>query len=338
MSVNLTIAGGTYPYPSESTDTDWGDEATAAIQQLSAQAVYLSTVQTITNKTLTSPAIATPAITGGTIASPTVSGVSASGTNISTSNKAVDSALFDANTILAANSDNTPAAVTVAEQTLLGRITGGNISALTLTQLSTLLGAITTGYGLVPPGTIQNYVGAAAPTGWILATASTPESIGSDASAATLKGTAYLALYAILWDTATTDDTGAHKISSAKGASASADFSANKIITIDYKGSFLRAIGTGTGYTETTLTAAGLGLRQNDAEQGHHHYVRDLTVGATTNLGIQDTAAAGGTGGIFNTDGQLRAHEMLDDGTNGTPRIAKETRPKNIGVNLIIKY
>lgn len=44
----------------------------------------------------------------------------------------VTKALFDANTILAATSDNTPAAVTLAEQRVLGRATGGNIAALTL--------------------------------------------------------------------------------------------------------------------------------------------------------------------------------------------------------------
>lgn len=47
--------------------------------------------------------------------------------------------LFDANTILAATSDNTPAAVTVGEQTLVGRITSGAIAALNVTQLQTLL-------------------------------------------------------------------------------------------------------------------------------------------------------------------------------------------------------
>lgn len=47
--------------------------------------------------------------------------------------------LFDANTILAADTDNTPAAVTVEEQTLVGRITSGNITALTATQVRTLL-------------------------------------------------------------------------------------------------------------------------------------------------------------------------------------------------------
>jgi hypothetical protein len=51
----------------------------------------------------------------------------------------IAASLFDANTILAATTDNTPIAVTVAEQTLVGRITAGNITALTAAQTRTLL-------------------------------------------------------------------------------------------------------------------------------------------------------------------------------------------------------
>lgn len=47
--------------------------------------------------------------------------------------------LFDANTILAANTDNTPAALVVGEQTIVGRLTAGSIAALTATQARTLL-------------------------------------------------------------------------------------------------------------------------------------------------------------------------------------------------------
>lgn len=53
----------------------------------------------------------------------------------------VQSSLFDANTILAANSDNTPAALTVAEQRIVGRVTGGNIAALTGAQVGSVTGA-----------------------------------------------------------------------------------------------------------------------------------------------------------------------------------------------------
>jgi hypothetical protein len=47
--------------------------------------------------------------------------------------------LFDAQTILAATADNTPAAVTVAEQTIVGRKTGGNVTALTATEVRSIL-------------------------------------------------------------------------------------------------------------------------------------------------------------------------------------------------------
>ena len=55
--------------------------------------------------------------------------------------EALSDTLFDANTILAADTDDTPAALTITEQTLLGRITAGNIAALSIAQVKTLLGA-----------------------------------------------------------------------------------------------------------------------------------------------------------------------------------------------------
>jgi hypothetical protein len=56
---------------------------------------------------------------------------------------AVAESLFDANTILAADTDNTPAPVTIAEQTIVGRLTGGNIKAVSRTELTALLNAAT---------------------------------------------------------------------------------------------------------------------------------------------------------------------------------------------------
>jgi len=56
-----------------------------------------------------------------------------------TSSGALDAALFDAHTILYATTDNTPVALTVGEQSLVGRITSGNIAALTGAQVLTIL-------------------------------------------------------------------------------------------------------------------------------------------------------------------------------------------------------
>lgn len=47
--------------------------------------------------------------------------------------------LFDANTILKADSDNTPVALTLDEQRILGRITAGSITGLTAAQIRTLI-------------------------------------------------------------------------------------------------------------------------------------------------------------------------------------------------------
>lgn len=78
-----------------------------------------------------------------------VNGTSGNFTMINSDNELEDSttapddfvtkALYDANTILAATSDDTPAALTVAEQTLVGRITAGSIDALTATEVRNLL-------------------------------------------------------------------------------------------------------------------------------------------------------------------------------------------------------
>lgn len=54
-------------------------------------------------------------------------------------NTKMATSLYDANTILAATTDNTPAALTVGEQTVVGRITGGSIAALTPAQIRTLI-------------------------------------------------------------------------------------------------------------------------------------------------------------------------------------------------------
>lgn len=61
----------------------------------------------------------------------------------------VAKALFDAYTILMATTDNTPAALTVTEQTLVGRITGGAIAALSIAQIQTLLGITAAGAALI---------------------------------------------------------------------------------------------------------------------------------------------------------------------------------------------
>jgi len=77
---------------------------------------------------------------GAQIAYSALSGTPSLGTMAAeTATNYVAKSLYDAQTILQATSDNTPAALTVGEQTVVGRITSGNIAALSVAQLATLL-------------------------------------------------------------------------------------------------------------------------------------------------------------------------------------------------------
>lgn len=64
------------------------------------------------------------------------------GDDSSFANNVVLKSLFDANTILAADSDNTPAAVTVAASRILGRKASGGIAALTAAEVLALVSAL----------------------------------------------------------------------------------------------------------------------------------------------------------------------------------------------------
>lgn len=86
--------------------------------------------------------------------------------------------LLDAQSIVAAVSDDTPVAVTVAEDRIVGRISGGNIDDLTATQAKTVLGldcplspTVCTG-GEITEGTNAGTFQVAASTAWFRTSAS----------------------------------------------------------------------------------------------------------------------------------------------------------------------
>lgn len=58
----------------------------------------------------------------------------------------VPKSLYDANTVLAANSDDTPAAVAMGASTILARLAAGNIKAASVAEIKTLLGLDDIGY------------------------------------------------------------------------------------------------------------------------------------------------------------------------------------------------
>lgn len=61
----------------------------------------------------------------------------------------VTKALYDAQTVLAATSDNTPAALTVTEESVVGRLTGGNVAAVNPSAVAQTINTQTDDYILV---------------------------------------------------------------------------------------------------------------------------------------------------------------------------------------------
>lgn len=74
-----------------------------------------------------------------TVAARLTAGESATSGAQSTADAAIPKATLDAQTVLAAVADNTPVALSVTEQTLVGRKTGGDVAALSASEAKTLL-------------------------------------------------------------------------------------------------------------------------------------------------------------------------------------------------------
>ena len=110
----------------------------------SREVALLTATQTLTNKTLTTPTIGnftnaqhahTGATSGGTISHGSLTDLT---TGDPHTQYLLESA-YDANTILKADADNTPIALTEGASTLLGRGSTGDIAALTAAQVATIV-------------------------------------------------------------------------------------------------------------------------------------------------------------------------------------------------------
>jgi len=93
----------------------------------------------------------------------------------------------------------------------------------------------------------------------------------------------------------------------------------------DARGYFLRGYDNGAGNDSGRAFAS----TQTDAFQGHHHQL-EIAINISAAAGINGPSTTG-------TDTTGYVHDAVDDGVNGTPRTADETRPKNIAVMICIK-
>lgn len=203
------------------------------------------------------------------------------------------------------------------------------VNSLILSETTVLLALealkLSTGF---QTGFILPYHKRTAPTGWLLGTEG--YDIGDTGSGADYTGDEYKNLYLEYWTPATTTGNDAFTISSAKGASAEADWNAGKTITIDLSKGYIKP---------DKCDVRAVGQYQADAFQGHWHeqYFYSAVIDSTSGGTADQLLKANGSGNnIKNTAGDV-VRNPITDGTNGTPRTGSETRPKNLSFPMIIK-
>ena len=152
----------------------------------------------------------------------------------------------------------------------------------------------------LPPGTVQWFAMQAAPAGWL-------ECDGRLLSKVVSSG-----VYAALWQA----------IGYTYGGSG------DNFNLPDLRGQFLRGWDHGAGVD----AGRAFGSTQTDAFQGHYHTMSYPYTGAS---GTDTNAVLNTSAG---TSIANRVTAATTDGTNGTPRTAAETRPKNVAMLACIKF
>ena len=173
-----------------------------------------------------------------------------------------------------------------------------------------------------PTGSVFDYVGTSAPSGYVLLSGRT---IGNGSSGATERANADTsALYTLLWDSMANSEAA---VSSGRGASAAADFAANKTITLpDARGRVIagkdnmggttasRVTSGGSGITGTTLGVAG-GTETHtltEAQLASHSHTQRFFGGGSTGTSApmgSDGSPSNCNGGQTLTAGSGNAHQ-----------------------------
>jgi microcystin-dependent protein len=198
------------------------------------------------------------------------------------------------------NSAATPT-VTVVD----GEVTESKIATNAVTSAKIANGAVTqdklnSSVTLVPTGAVMPFAMNAAPSGWLAANGSA------------VSRTTYAGLFAAI------------------GTTYGAGDGSTTFTLPDLRGIFVR--GSGSQQISGITYSGTLGTKQADAMQGHLH--RQTTRAVSVNNGNNYTGIPLGNADTVNG---ANTGSPIDDGTNGTPRTASETRPANIALLYCIK-
>lgn len=182
-----------------------------------------------------------------------------------------------------------------------------------------------------PTGVEKMYFGDVIPSGWLLEDGKSIANSGGD-----YNGASYYTLYAHMWDLVNRAVIPSTYLSSAKGASASADWSANKKIYLPNRQA-LSPKGAGTQTLNTrSKTGPALGVAEEDRGHGHIHASNTATgVVSISGNGTSANITQGGGGLKYNSDSIVGP--PIAAGSVETPRTGETTRDCTLGTNFIIK-
>lgn len=189
---------------------------------------------------------------------------------------------------------------------------------------------------IIPTGTVTSYVGSSAPTGWVMLSGRT---IGNGSSGGTERANADTeTLFTLLWNSMADAQA---PVSTGRGASAAADFAANKTITLPDargRGIFGKDDMGGTAANRVTnaisgITATTLGISGGDQRMtAHTHGAGSFVVRGTTGSGGGETLPPAPTGG---TD--FSSSSAVSGTSSSTGAGASENMPPALVLNLICK-
>lgn len=190
-----------------------------------------------------------------------------------------------------------------------------SFAALTAAEINALLNRV---------GIVEPYIGSTAPSGALICNGGT---IGSASSGGTSRANADTAtLFALIWalDATAYPITTSAGAGSSRGASAAADFAANKRLPLpELRGEFIR----GWDNSRAVDTGRVLGTAQAGQLAAHTH-----TAGFTRPAARFDAAAdanvPSNTGGLA----------TFTTGSTGGTENSSENRPRNVALNYIIRY
>jgi microcystin-dependent protein len=192
-----------------------------------------------------------------------------------------------------------------------------------------------------PTGSVFDYVGSTAPTGYVLLSGRT---IGNASSGGTERANADTqTLFELLWNSMTNTEA---PVSGGRGASASADFAANKTITLpDARGRVIAGKDNMGGTTASRMTSGGSGITGTTLGTSGGTETHTLTIAQLAshnhaeNVGQLSQAAYKGQGwdtGIQLTGDASVASGRLTTDSSGSGSAHQNTQPTLV-LNKIIK-